>query len=310
MVSLLAIATAWQVVSIHKASAYAVSVDDPDHPGAMARTGGFEYWGSPDAPLVPPMVALPSGWAVLTPGTCATSEHSKDLQICSSDVHGTPALRLVLVGDSHIGQYVAALQPIAERRNWQLTVMTRGSCPFSANSETLPDDQSCKDWNAAAMSEIISLRPDAVFTLASRNVRAGLTEETPPGFVSQWQTLEAAGIRVLAVRDNPRYGYQPSVCANTYGIDAPQCSTPRTEIIPVEPSYAKITDPPSNVSFLDFSDYFCTEDVCPPVIGNVRIYMDDNHVTAAFMATMSPVVEKAIDTVLAPDHHSEVAMDN
>nr|WP_280949618.1 hypothetical protein [Saccharomonospora piscinae] len=31
--------------------------------------------------------------------------------------------------------------------------------------------------------------------------------------------------------------------------------------------------------------------MCPPVIGNVLVYMDDNHVTATYLETMSPIVE-------------------
>ncbi|ONI85423.1 acyltransferase [Actinosynnema sp. ALI-1.44] len=310
MIPLLATVTAWQFVSAHKATAYAASVDDPDHPGAMAMSEGFEYWGSPDPPLVPPMVALPNEWAAFTPSTCSTSAHSGELRICSSTAPDPPARRLVLVGDSHIGQYVGALLPVAERRNWQLIVMTRGSCPFSTNSETTPHDKPCVEWNAAAVTEIIALRPDAVFTLASRNVRVGLTEETPVGFVDQWRSLQQAGIPVLAVRDCPRYSYAPSECANTYGTDAPQCNALRAEIIPAEPSYTRIADPPSNVSFLDFSDYFCTDERCPPVIGNVRVYMDDNHITAAFMTTMSPLVEQAIDNALDAIHPPSAAIDN
>ncbi|MFD2395999.1 hypothetical protein ACFSVJ_02580 [Prauserella oleivorans] len=37
--------------------------------------------------------------------------------------------------------------------------------------------------------------------------------------------------------------------------------------VPPEPPYAALADLPSTVYFLVFSDYFCTAEVCPPVIG-------------------------------------------
>jgi hypothetical protein len=208
---------------------------------------------------------------VLAPSTCYTSTHSKEPKVCASQTDGVPARRVVLVGDSHVQQYVSALQPIAQQRNWRLFLMVRGSCPFSTA---------------------------ATFGGADRTDSGG--------FVRQWRALTHAEIPVLAVRDNPRYDDPPSACVNTYGPEAQRCSTLRADIIPAEPSYAKIADPPANVSFLDFSDYFCTKELCPPVIGNVLGYMNDNHTTGTFMTTLSPVVAKAIDAVFGwqpGEHH-------
>lgn len=57
---------------------------------------------------------------------------------------------------------------------------------------------------------------------------------------------------------------------------------------------------PPTVSFLDFSDYYCDDEVCPPIIGNVHVYLDDNHVIATYMRSMSPMVEQQIDATFAP----------
>ena len=76
-------------------------------------------------------------------------------------------------------QLAGALVPIAARHRWQLIAIVRGACPFLTASEV-------KGPDASAAAEIAGLRPDAVVTLGSRDVRAGLTEQTPPGFVAQW----------------------------------------------------------------------------------------------------------------------------
>jgi hypothetical protein len=285
---------------VRKAEAYALSLDDPDHPGAMARTEGFEHWAAQNTALKPSLIALPNDWAGLDSGVCRISKHNKELEVCATQTTDPPTKRVVIVGDSHLQQYIAALRPIAEDRNWQISVMLKGACPFSTTADAMPGDKGCIDWNAAAAQEIIDMRPDMVFTLATRNVRVGLTEETPAGFLAQWRAMKEAEIPVFAIRDNPRYDYSPSICANTYGAEAPQCSVQRAEILAPQPPYAHITDLPPNVSFLDFSDYFCTEDLCPPAIGNVLIYIDNNHLTATYMTTMSPIVAKAIDSAQPP----------
>ena len=55
---------------------------------------------------------------------------------------------------------------------------------------------------------------------------------------------------------------------------------------------------PSNVSFADFTDLYCLPDVCPPAIGNVLVYLDDNHVSASFARTMAPAIAAEMDRAL------------
>ncbi len=294
-------AGAWQLVSDERAEVAVLSLDDADHPGARARLPGFEYQGAEDADLTPSYMSLPYDWSL--PGEdCVVSARNAELEICATATDGAPTRRVVVVGDSHSRQYLAALRPIAEQRNWQIIGMGRSACPFSTDSDTVPGDQGCIAWNSAAVDEIRELRPDFVFTIATRDVRVGLTEWTPPGYVEQWRKLADDGIPVVAVRDNPRYDFSPAVCAERNGVDAPECATPRAELLAADPPYLGLDNVPDNVSFLDFSDFFCTEEVCPPAIGNVLIYMDDNHVSASYLTTMSSIVDEAISAVLGePD---------
>lgn len=298
-IPVLLVAGGWQVISEHKAASYDALVDDPDHPGALAHTPDFEYWGVPNAPVVPPMISLYDDFAAIEGSRCRVSPRNKELEICTTPV-ADPEKRVVVVGDSHMQQYLAALEPIARERNWQVVSMLRGACPFSTDSETVPNDKPCTRWNADAIGEIVSMRPDLVFANGSRNVRVGLTESTPPGFVAAWRILEQEGIPVLATRDNPRYTFAPAACAADHGADAPECNTPRADLLAPEAPYTRIEGLPTNVSFLDFSDYYCNDEVCPPIIGNVHVYLDDNHVSATYMRSMSPMLAAAIDGSFTP----------
>lgn len=297
VVVLLAV-TAWQQVSTREAENYVASVHDPDHPGALARKTGFQYWGKEDPDIAPPLVALPEDWGRLKDEACVDSKIDSEVHMCTGPTRGKPAKRIVLVGDSHAGQWTAGIQPIAEKRNWQLTLIIRGGCPFSLGSEFVPSDQGCVRWASAATDEIIAMHPDVVITMATRDARQGNTETTPPGYIDRWRTLDQAGIPVLAIRDTPRFDYSPPECANTYGANSSQCAAPRAAYLSPVPPYQHIANPPRNTSFLDFSDYFCTNDTCPPVIGNVLVYMDFNHPSGTYLTTMSPIAESAILTTM------------
>lgn len=281
-------------MSERKAASYQAAVDDPDHPGALALAPDFEYWGAEDTAIVPPMVALPTDFAGITGRRCVFSPSNKELEICTAPSSGAPSKRIVVVGDSHMQQFLAALVPIAHRRNWQITHMLRGACPFSTDSEVVPGERGCIKWNADASREIQVLRPDLVFTNGTRDVRVGLTEQTPDGFVARWRELDRAGIPVLAVRDNPRFAFAPSACLVANGMDPGPCSTPRAELLATEAPYTQIADLPPNVSFADFSDWICDYELCPPVVGNVHVYLDNNHLSATYVTTMTPLVEQEL----------------
>jgi hypothetical protein len=168
-------------------------------------------------------------------------------------------------------------------------------------SEVVADEPDCLAWGDAAAAEIADLHPDAVVTLASRDVRAGLTEQTPAGFVARWQQLAQLGIPVLAIRDNPRFDRSMPDCVQSSGVQqaaddpaAPVCGVERAAVYAPEPPWTHLADVPSNVRFLDIADRVCGPDLCPAVIGNVLVYLDDNHLTASYSASMSPLVESDV----------------
>ncbi|WP_245743819.1 acyltransferase family protein [Lentzea fradiae] len=235
-------------------------------------------------------------FATLDGETCSMSPGHQQLTVCFGPAEGTPAKRVVLVGDSHVQQFIAALDPIARSRNWQLIPMLKGGCPYSTKSERWPGMQECVRFNDEATEEIISLKPDFVFTLSTRNVQVGLTEETPPGFLERWRQLDAEGIPVVAVRDSPRYSFSVPECVRVHGASSPRCGAPRDQMLSEVPPYANL-DVPSNVSFLDFSDQICPDEFCSPFVGDLQVNFDDNHVSARFMRELSPVLEEALDAI-------------
>jgi hypothetical protein len=55
-----------------------------------------------------------------------------------------------------------------------------------------------------------------------------------------------------------------------------------------------LPDLPSNVHLVDLSDYFCDATTCFPAAGNLMIYRDDNHITATYMRTLAPMLEREL----------------
>lgn len=288
LAAVLMVAGAWQGAAAVRAMPSGV-VGDAQHPGAMALTTGPVR----SAPLLPTAVSVLEDWDNETDWNCSPMQAAPESNVCIQPVQ-KPAKRVLIVGDSHIQQFGAALRPIAEKYNWQLISMLRGACPFSTASETDPNQPGCVEWNDAAVREIADLKPDAVVTLASLDARPGLTERTPPGFPAQWKRVTDLGIPVLAVRDNPRFDFSMPDCIQQNGADSPKCSFPRDDIYSAVPPYEKVPGVPPGVTFLDIADAVCTAEVCPPTIGNVLVYLDDNHLTRSYATTMAGRIEAQV----------------
>jgi hypothetical protein len=285
----------WQVEATNRARGVG-EVGDIRYPGALALAAGEPA----PAPLLPPPVSVTDDWVRIERWDCVPITRFP-MDACTRPVEA-PQRRIVVVGDSHAQQLAGALVPIADRHGWQLTVIARGACPFSTASEVVADEPDCLAWGEAAAAEIADLRPDAVVTLASRDVRVGLTERTPPGFVARWQQLAQQGIPVLAIRDNPRFDRSMPDCVQSLwahspwvqrpgGEDAPPCGVERAAVYAAEPPWTHVPNVPPNVRFLDIADRVCGPAFCPAVIGNVLVYLDDNHLTASYSTSMAPLVE-------------------
>jgi hypothetical protein len=280
---LVAVTASWHLLAVARTASDGV-VGDDRHPGALSDDVAV-------AGLLPPPAAATEDWVRVERWDCSPLPDFPT-PVCDRPMDAEPTRSVVLVGDSHVQQFTGALEPIAREEGWQLTVILLGACPFSTASEVDPGSQGCLDWGAAAAAHIADLAPDAVVTLASRDVRPGLTEQTPPGFVERWWELHELGIPVLAVRDNPRFEFSPADCLEQLGRREAECGVPREAVYAPDPPYLKHDIPP-NVTFLDLADVLCG-DVCPAEMGNVLVYMDDNHLSATFTASMAPLVEEQV----------------
>ncbi len=112
---------------------------------------------------------------------------------------------------------------------------------------------------------------------------------TPDSFLTFWKELNALGIPVLAIRDTPRPPADVAECLALNGVDTRECDFPRPQ--DVERLAADSPDRlPDNVTVVDLSDWFCTSEVCPAVVGDVIVYYDGSHITRSYSRLLAPVL--------------------
>lgn len=263
-----------------------------NNPGAAALVPSFEYEGDPDAPLLPSVAAAGTDYVLLdTPCTGRYATEASELQgLGCAEIVGpdNPEKVIVAVGNSHVQQWMAALEPMAREKNWALIALIRGACQFETHREGYSDG--CNDRNEQALDYMADLNADAVVTTASYSVAAAPYETLPPGVGEMAQEVTMRGFAYVGIRDNPRYDFHFGGCAEDYGTDAPECNRPygsvRSPISPLE----SLRPVAPEAKLLDVDDLICPGGSCPAVIGNVRVYLDNNHLTQTYAASMAPQV--------------------
>jgi peptidoglycan/LPS O-acetylase OafA/YrhL len=270
------------------------TADDPDYPGARALLRPGLMAEADDVEAVPPLSVIRDDWTKVSDSRCRLEgDEDADTPLqpfsCVRGSDDAPR-RIVLVGDSHVAQWQQPMTDIVAAHGWQLVSLINPGCNLSTRSEFRANRtlvEQCDAWRSRLVDRIVSLDPDVVVALGTR-IAKGEREVLPPGFVEAWQQLAAADIPVIGLRDNPRHERDVPDCQAELGDIAPECAVAPADIYDDDVFEA---DLPPGVQLLDTRPYFCTSDECPSVIGNVRVYRDDAHVTAMYMRTVRPVLE-------------------
>lgn len=264
---------------------------DRNNPGAAVLDPYFTFEGDPDAPLLPTADTVKQDYVSLESrctGRYATGASELQGYNCAEIVSlENPDKVIVAVGNSHVQQWLAALAPVSAERNWALIALVKGGCQFE--SERAEYDQECNGRNEQSLKYIADLQPDAVITTATYAIETPPYEILPGGFAGAAQEIIDLGVQLVGIRDNPRYDMDMGLCPELFGADAGECNRPYMSVRNTEEqSLSVMGDLVPEMGMLDLDDLVCPDGVCPAVIGNVRVYLDNNHLTRTYVETTAP----------------------
>ncbi|MEU0268479.1 acyltransferase family protein [Nocardioides sp. NPDC006303] len=193
----------------------------------------------------------------------------------------------VVIGDSHAGMWLPALDLVAKRERIRLVAIIKHSCPtwdVATTSDKLPDAE-CDAFREWTMRRLTTMRPDTIIV----GTRAGL--ESHPGDTrnlgEQWETGVAsvvdrltgisADVRVLA--DIPSRPDPVDCLASADQLE--DCVTVAAGIEIERNQLTRRAINGTSARFIPIVDLMCTKR-CPLVVGESILYQDLNHVTASW----------------------------
>ena len=247
---------------------------------------------------------LPRQWVSLDEGCTAdfAAQDSFTQSHCTQQSYSPSAkFTVVVVGNSHTEQFMGALIPLAAERDWQLIALLQPGCDFAVGGP----DPYCAASNGAFLEYVLDLEPDVVVTNATRShAMNSQLERTVTGIEPLITKLTGAGVRVVGIRDHPRFDVSPTECVESG--DIAECSTPRNRVLLTNNPANKLAQL-SGYRNLDFTDLICPDHICRPIIGNVLVWLDADHLTRDYAETMAVAGRERIVSAIEDIPEDEVA---
>lgn len=237
-------------------------------------------------------------------GCHAEEEVSKGNSCTFGDERGT--VTVWLVGDSHAASWEPAVAALAEQNDWRLFVSTKAACPFAdvdpaRGNGTYYDE--CHAWNDDVLQQVEASKPDLVITANSieREVwRGGMlsvdesVEPLAAGMNNRWRTLNQMGIPVAVIRDTPKVDIDVPECVSSHPRNLTACAVSRSTALDDRPDTESLAlEGLSQTAAIDMNRWICPAESCVPVIGNVLIWRDGQHLTATYAKTLAPLLGDA-----------------
>lgn len=216
----------------------------------------------------------------------------------------TAETTIVLAGGSHIEPFIVPLDKLGKEHHFKVATFVRQECPLVVGGPMDPANDivspECAEWGENAMQEIINLQPAMVVSTSTRPAgHAGdgrvSADYVPEAYANLWQRLAELGIPFVGLRDNPWMftptgePMDPNLCI-VAGYSEHDCSMAADMVYAPEDPAAELIDAAFAQWEIDTASWYCVDGLCPPQIGNVYIYRDQNHISNAYAESLTPVL--------------------
>ena len=250
--------------------------------------------------IVPTLTSVAADAPSIYADGCHADVDARTAQDCLIGRADQP--RVALFGDSHAAQWFPAVESFAADRGYAVQVYTKSACPAAAVN-ILRDGvpyTACDAWRADVISAIDENPPEIVFISGYADVDF---QTDGRDRADEWATSLKAAIdgiesRVIVLADTPAMGTTPSICLSAHLSDADTCGRSVADAIDPDIRDAEAeAAAASGAAFVDLTDYFCSS-YCSPVIGDILVYRDENHMTAMFSEALAPVLSETLASEL------------
>lgn len=218
---------------------------------------------------------------------------------------------IVLFGDSHAYMWLPSLVAYATRAKLRLVLVWMLACPAAGvtvwNQQAKNVYTSCNTFRLHSIAAIRRLNA-ALVLLSNRTTQVEGANQGPisqaswqRGLEATIQGLETKTTRVAIIGDIMQLSVSipPSECLNAQPNNVQACSVPNpNHAIPGHYAAEERAARATKVPYLNPLRWLCTT-ACSPVIGNLVVYYNNDHVSATYAAFLGTVFAGDVASILA-----------
>ncbi|MGW3233498.1 acyltransferase family protein [Kitasatospora sp. NPDC001095] len=207
--------------------------------------------------------------------------------------------RIVLLGDSHAGQWISAGLALAEQRHWALEVLVKPGCPLATltvrNNVLGRTFEECDRWRENTLTRLASGPRPRLVLMAGLN-RYGTQAERTEGWTRTLDRLTALGAPLAYLGDTPMPGKDVPTCLAASDGRSDACFFPRDTAFEPDPVLDGGLADRYGVRTLDLGPLLCpgTGPSCPAVLEGVVLYRDTGHITDTLARVLAPRLDRGL----------------
>lgn len=284
-----------QIINTGDQSISSLDFDLTSYPGALSVSD--EYYAD-DTDPIPELVGLEQHRHPYHLRECYQVSGEKpgtdEIAVCDDpEAPSNPTAKVVIAAGSHAAHWEKAVRSIGAEYGWEVLLVTKGACVFQDDEKS--DRTMCQSWNEKFIDWASDNDVDMVITAGSRIQGEESQESVWEGAENRWHQLHDLGIDLLLVRGTPRPGDNGGACLQA-GNSPEECG-----VVAGDVASAGVMDEmelPEGTETIDMNPYVCPgledgpEGWCEPIVGNIIVWYDGQHLTPEFAESAAPAFER------------------
>jgi len=250
------------------------------------------------ANIQPSLLTAPDERSLIYKNRCHSSTEKPDETEKCVFGDAESATTVALFGNSHAAQWFAPLEKIARNESWQLRTLTASACPFLSGANP---NVYCDAWR----ENVIQVIRDQQIRVVIVSQFFGSKPDNTNLSVAQWWTeelpltisaLRAVGAEPIILLDTPNPPEDTPTCLSNHPNNIQLCgptpsslSKAATIAQAIESVAAK-----AGVAVINPTDWFCLNDICPPIVGDLLVYRDGHHMADLFASQLDQLLGKTL----------------
>jgi SGNH domain-containing protein len=221
-------------------------------------------------------------------------------------VYGDPSGKRLLdiFGDSHAGMWLTAIRYAAARTGWKVRIFYFPGCPAPDitfySAQTNSPNTGCNTFRTDAIAAIRKTHPGMVVVTS-----ASFEQQVSKGVAAtsaQWETglsktlsmLKMPGTQLAVMGDIPILTQDDPTCLAAHETNVKACATPlATAETGVYVSAEQQAASANGALYVPTEQWICAQ-LCVPIVGRIRVYNDQYHISATYAKYLSGAVQSAL----------------